>query len=40
MTDPVIHQLILPFGIGFALGIILFVVLERLGLIDKWLGLE
>lgn len=40
MNDPVIHQLILPFGIGFALGIVLFIVLERIGLIDKWLGLE
>ncbi len=40
MNDPVIPQLILPFGIGFALGIVLFVVLERIGLIDKWLGLE
>jgi hypothetical protein len=39
MIDP-IHQLILPFGIGFALGIILFIVLERIGMIDKWLGLE
>lgn len=33
-------ELIMPFGIGFILGIILFVVLERAGCIDKWLGLE
>ena len=33
-------ELILPFGIGFAIGIVLFVALERAGYIDKWLGLE
>ena len=33
-------ELIMPFGIGFIIGIVLFVVLERLGYIDKWLGLE
>ncbi len=40
MNDLAIHQLILPFGIGFVLGIVLFIVLERIGLIDKWLGLQ
>ncbi len=33
-------ELIMPFGIGFLIGIILFVVFERTGLLDKWLGLE
>lgn len=33
-------ELIMPFGIGFFLGIVLFIVLERAGYIDKWLGLE
>lgn len=32
--------LIMPFGIGFGIGIILFIALERAGYIDKWLGLE
>ncbi len=40
MNASAMHQLILPFGIGFAIGIVLFIVLERMGLIDKWLGLE
>lgn len=34
------NELIMPFGIGFVLGIILFLVLERAGYIDKWLGLS
>lgn len=33
-------ELIMPFGIGFGLGIILFLGLERMGFIDRWLGLE
>lgn len=33
-------ELIMPFGIGFILGIVLFLVLERAGYIDKLLGLE
>ncbi len=36
----VIAELIMPFGIGFVIGIVLFVVLERAGCIDKWLVLE
>lgn len=33
-------ELIMPFGIGFLIGIVLFIVVERVGLLDKWLGLE
>lgn len=40
MQPQIMAELIMPFGIGFFLGIILFLVLERMGCIDKWLGLE
>jgi hypothetical protein len=33
-------NLALPFGIGIVLGIILFFILERVGLLDKWMGTE
>ena len=40
MHGQIMAELIMPFGIGFFLGIVLFLVLERKGCIDKWLGLE
>jgi hypothetical protein len=33
-------NLVLPFGIGIVLGIILFFILERAGLLHKWMGLK
>lgn len=33
-------ELIMPFIIGYGIGIVLFIVLERAGYISKWLGLE